>query len=102
MKVICCNQCFDRIARINPNSARIWIDLCAYYANHGILGLREWRIPDAIGPLRALETSGFIETLDGADSVSVKVNGLETFLVRGHFEPLQTFCIDRRSHGNEW
>ena len=68
---ICCNECFDLIARKSTISAKLWLDLCDLYIKSNIFGLRS----EDFRELRILELLGFIITTETPDIILVKVQG---------------------------
>jgi hypothetical protein len=68
---ICCNECFDLIARKSTLSAKLWIDLCDLYLKSNVFGLRSKDFKE----LRILELLEFIITTETSDFILVKVLG---------------------------
>lgn len=98
---VCCNQCFESIARKDPMAAHLWLDLCAYFVKlEGLFKLRETRVPWTIPQFRNLEILGFISTADGQDGVIVRVNGYD--IIEDGDLCLDTFCLDREEHKSSW
>ena len=80
---ICCESCFENIAKKNTTAAKLWMDLCAMRLQFGefleILDTAD--IPE----LRALEVLGFIITTDMKNKIAIQVNG--------HFESEGEHCF---------
>jgi len=101
MTAVCCNQCFQSIAKGNTTAARLWLDSCAFFVKlQGIYLLRETRIPDTIKYMKYLEELGYITTADGLEGVKVRVNGYDVMEANNDF--LETFCLQRQEHQSEW
>lgn len=98
MKAVCCSQCFEFIASHDHDAANLWLILCRFFTQNGPMGLREERVPEAVGCLRKLEEMHYVSTADGLDCVSIKVNGLLKFDLE---ETVYTYCIKREDHGHE-
>lgn len=100
MKAVCCNQCFESIAREDTLAARAWLDLCACASRsfNGLMWFKEQNAPSYINAFRLLERLGYIASVDGLEAVKVKVNG-HVDILEGQ---LATYCIDRHGHGHDW
>lgn len=70
---LCCDECFDLLAKRSVVAARMWLDLCEIQNNCSLFALR---IDDS-DYLQLLEFLGFITTTDTADLIVVKVHGKE-------------------------
>lgn len=73
---VCCERCFETLAKRSTKAAKIWIDLCQSYMN--IPGL--FSVEGQTEQVRILETLGFVITTDCSDDVYsnyiiLKVNG---------------------------
>jgi len=69
---ICCDRCFECIAKRNVEAAKLWLDLCDIQEGcPGIFGLRT----SDFSSLRLLELLGFILTTDTPQIIFVKVKG---------------------------
>lgn len=103
MKVVCCNKCFEKIARDSTSAARAWMDLCIGSSKMGkILGLKEWNVPDSIDSLKKLEEMGYIATLDGFEYIKIKVHGQSSLeFNEEEVGIVDTYCIDRQEHGHD-
>lgn len=98
---VCCNRCFEEIARESGKGAAVWLELCAYASKHGrVIKFREWRIPDSAKTFRMLESKGFIASADGDDAVRLRINGYLT--IETEKGPIDTYCIKREEHGHDW
>lgn len=95
-KHLCCNTCFERIAKGNTSAARLWLDLCSLYIKqNGLFVLRDWSSLQ----INYLENLGFITTTEtGKDeaNITVRVNGytIEDF-------DQEVFCISEECHDGE-
>lgn len=72
-KVLCCDFCFEKIAKKNSTAASLWLDLCELQDTCYILGVM---VPDN-HLLHLLETMGFITTTETEDMLLMKVHGKE-------------------------
>jgi hypothetical protein len=108
MTAVCCEQCFERIAREDPTAARIWLDLCAFQVKYGeVFEYREERVPTIVPHTRKLEEMGYMATADGGEAVRVIVLGRQK--KKMNWQPygaakenlFDTFCIARVEHGND-
>ncbi len=106
MTVICCNQCFENIAKKDTKAARLWLDLCSYRAKvSSNFFLKEWMVPEEVPSILNLEILGFISTLDAKEGVCVRVEGYESMSFCSSLSCsvcIDTFCIEREGHGSDW
>lgn len=80
---VCCDGCFESIAKKSCKAARLWIDLCAHQDFKGkVLAVAKF----ASKELRELEINGFIVSHEREDSIVVRVEGY-------HEEPCIYFCV---------
>lgn len=70
---LCCDECFELIAKRSTNAARLWLDLCHIQDTCALFGLAIQDNPY----LQLLEILGFITTTDVMDLIVVKVHGKE-------------------------
>lgn len=70
---LCCDECFDLLAKRSTVAARLWLDLCAIQSSCSIFGLKI----DDNPPMQLLEYLGFITTTDMPNLIVVKVRGKE-------------------------
>lgn len=68
---LCCDSCFELIARRSTNAAKLWLDLCELEMKLERFGLRTPDFPT----LSLLESMGFIVTTDIPGIIIVKVHG---------------------------
>ncbi len=68
---LCCDACYDLIAKRSEPAARIWLDLCEVQARGSIFGLKI----DDNEYFLLLETLGFILTTDTKEYILFKVLG---------------------------
>lgn len=103
MAAICCSECFEHIARKDSAAARLWLDLCDYFVKFsGNFKLREHNVPATIQHFKSLESLRFLDTLDGPESVVIRMNGHEVLESGEQGINLDTFCIDRHQHVGTW
>lgn len=103
MVMICCNQCFEHIAKKNPAAARVWLDMCKYYIKYrGTYQMNEEHISSTLSSTILLEELGYITTCDRSPAVMVRVNGYDVVDVPEKQVCLETFCLDREKHSDEW
>lgn len=70
---LCCDECFDLLAKRSTVAARMWLDLCEIQNTCSIFGLKI----DDNPPLQLLEYLGFVTTTDSHNLLVVKVHGKE-------------------------
>lgn len=86
---VCCEQCFERLAKKSTSLAIIWIELCAeFLRNNKPVAF----YPEESDVLSYLEERGFITTLETNSQLMVKVNGFY------RDEVADFFCIDLHKH----
>jgi hypothetical protein len=68
---LCCDECFDLLAKRSPRAARLWLDLCEIQNTCALFGLK---IHDN-ELLQLLEILSFITTTDTKEVIVVKVHG---------------------------
>jgi hypothetical protein len=84
---LCCNHCFEEIAKRDTRAARMWLDLCSvYHAVQGVFAIKD--IEDR--PLRFLERGGFVTSTEDGSHIAIRVNGY--FL---DAENNEIFCINK-------
>lgn len=71
---LCCDDCFELIAKRNTTAAKWWLDLCSIQDLHSIFGLK---ILDNEF-LQLLEHLRFITTTETQELIVVKVHGKKT------------------------
>ena len=81
-KYTCCMTCFDKIAKEDTNSVRIWLDMCRIA--HEISPLFKIRIED-FEELRVLELLGFLTSTEVQDGIIVRVHGNQRYPYGSHF-----------------
>ncbi len=69
---ICCDECFDTVARRNTTAAMLWMDLCKISSRQGEVLYLE--VQD-FSELRTLEKLGFIVSTEMNNFLAVKVKG---------------------------
>jgi len=99
---MCCNQCFENLAKKDTTAAKLWIDLCAYACKLGVFGFVEARTHHSINPLRTLESMGYLKSADGLDMVKMRMMGHQVVEIQETGALLNTFCMCREEHGHEW
>ena len=72
-KILCCDECFEMIARRSTIAARIWLDLCVLQDSCQLIGLS---CPDN-DILYILETMNFINSTEANEMILLKVLGRE-------------------------
>lgn len=88
--IICCQSCFDDIAKKSTTSARLWMDFCAArMENQMPLQLKGPDCPQ----IRILEQMGFLISTDRKNSISIKVNGYMNTEDGEHY-----FCLKQGNH----
>lgn len=70
---LCCDACFERLAKISVKAAKLWIDLCAIYTYEE--GVFHVVFDDDEGHFVTLERLGYIITTDIDKGVVVNVSG---------------------------
>ena len=71
---LCCDRCFDSLAKKSTKAAKLWMDLCAIHAQEvGVFGLLNM---EDSPHLRAIELERFVTTTETNIMVTVKVHGL--------------------------
>ena len=70
---LCCDSCFDLIAKRSPSAAKMWLDLCEIQETCNWFGLA--MTDNAY--LNLLESLKFITTTDTMTMILVKVHGKE-------------------------
>lgn len=76
-KLLCCDKCFERVAKKNVSSARMWLDLCRVSEEEGdYFALMDTQYFD-IGclELRVLENLGYITTTESSNMLRLRMNG---------------------------
>jgi len=69
----------------------------------GCFGLNEDNLLSSTQPMfKYLEQLGFITSCDATPSVMIRVNGYDIVNVPEDDLCLETFCIARKDHHNEW
>lgn len=68
---LCCDKCFEMIARRHTASAKLWLDLCELQLYSHVFAIKS----QDFEMLRLLEVLGFIVTTDTPDYIIVKVKG---------------------------
>lgn len=68
---LCCESCFEIIAKYNTHTAALWLDLCELQLHSPVFGL--WT--EECEELRLLEILGFIVTTETPNIIIVKVKG---------------------------
>lgn len=70
---LCCDQCFDLLAKRSVDAASLWLDLCEIQKTCRIFALK---VEDS-DYFQLLECLGFITTTDTLDLIIFKVHGRE-------------------------
>lgn len=70
---LCCDRCFELLAKRSTNAAKLWLDLCEIQSTCQIFALK---IEDD-AYFQLLETLRFITTTDFYNVMIVKVHGQE-------------------------
>lgn len=70
---LCCDECFDLLAKRSTVAAKLWLDLCEIQEKCRIFGLRI----EESAHLQLLEHLGFIITTDAEGLTVIKVFGKE-------------------------
>lgn len=87
---VCCEQCFEAIAKKSTRAAKIWMDFCSECCQNGEL----LQIKNADSPeIRLLETNGFLVTSERPNTLVVKVLGHIMSEDNEHF-----FCSKEGNH----
>lgn len=68
---LCCEKCFEMIARNSTGAAKLWLDLCELQLHSEVFGIKT---QDFV-TLRLLEVLGFIVTTDTPEVIVIKVKG---------------------------
>lgn len=69
---ICCEKCFEVIAKRNTTCARLWMDLCAIRLKRGeYVELYSLDFPE----LRILEKLGFVVSTDRPEKICIRIKG---------------------------
>jgi hypothetical protein len=92
-KAICCEKCFENIAKRNTKAARTWIEFCSIYA---IIGFDCMKISSDLPEIRMLETKGYLVSQE-------MENGQILVHMNGHYisdDKVHYFCTDRSNHGD--
>ncbi len=81
---ICCDKCFDLIARRSTDAAKLWLDLCEIQEHVQVFAINS----DDFLDLTTLENLGFVVTTDIPDFIVIKVlghgeDGIGTFFCAG-------------------
>lgn len=84
---VCCEDCFQTLAKMNTKAARLWMDLCALrMATAPIFRISYIEYPE----LRSLETQGFVVSTENHEGITIRVEGYmqtttgeDFFCVRG-------------------
>ena len=88
---MCCEKCFEKIARLHGNAARLLMDLCALRLSRGeYVKVRAVDMPE----LRLLEIEGYVCSIESPPTHLI-IN------IRGHYineDGLDSFCLERGSH----
>lgn len=80
--VICCDLCFESIAKLSPKSARLWLELCDLFVLYqGIFGFAK----SANAEVKVLENMGYLVTHENEYQLLVKMIGY-------HPSPCFYFC----------
>ncbi len=71
-RIVCCEICFERLAKKSTSAARIWLDLCRLRMEKGeVFEL----IAQDFSELHTLELLGYVVTTDYPNRIGVFVNG---------------------------
>ena len=70
---LCCDECFEMLAKRSTAAARMWLDLCDIQSTCSLFALRI----DDNDYMQLLEYLGFITTTDVPNLIVVKVHGQE-------------------------
>lgn len=82
---LCCDACYDLIAKRSDLAASLWLELCEIQIRSEVFGLKT---PDS-GHMQLLETLGYIITTETKEYIMIKVQGrnhdsLGDFFCRGN------------------
>lgn len=69
---ICCEKCFEEIAKTDTSASKLWMDIC----NNTIIDKSNVCALKDFPELRRLELMGFIITTDVEDFIEIKLIGL--------------------------
>lgn len=86
---LCCDECFDIIAKESTTAAHMWLDFCEFQITLPIFCL----VTPFLNSIKLLENMGFILTTETQDIIIVKVLGRKDDLAGPYF------CCGR-CHGN--
>ncbi|MFI0477762.1 MAG: hypothetical protein ACH349_01365 [Candidatus Rhabdochlamydia sp.] len=70
---LCCDECFNLLAKRSVDAACLWLDLCEIQKSCKVFGLKVEDDPY----FQLLECLGFITTTDALSLIIVKVHGRE-------------------------
>ena len=68
----CCELCLAELCKTHTNSARMWMDLCAYSVHKG--QIMTFKSED-MTELNILENKGYLVTTESPGRVIIKMNG---------------------------
>jgi len=68
---LCCEKCFEHIAKKNASAATIWLDLCLLQMQSDVFGIRT----QGHKHLRLLELQGYLVTTDTPEVLIIKMLG---------------------------
>lgn len=83
---VCCERCFETIAKKSTTAAKLWLDLCAIKLAIG--EIVSFRGQD-FAALRSLEIMGYICSTERLDHILIKIHGHRTTENGQDF-----FCLD--------
>lgn len=87
-KIVCCEKCFEYVAKQSTNAARLWLDLCAlWYTKGQVLTVRTHDFPE----LRTLEQMNFLMSTDQPQHILIKIFGLQ----KDHLDGIDYFCVGK-------
>lgn len=89
-KVVCCDTCFERLAKRSTSAARIWLDLCRIRLEKG--QVFELKCQD-FAELHTLEIMGYVITTDYPSRIGIFVNG---YCITDKDE--EVFCLEGGEH----
>jgi len=79
-----CGDCYDYLYELNPDAARVWLNLCTIYiSNRACFGFKE--INEELTQI--LEEEGYISTTEDEEYTIFRPLGYEVY------NDLESFCV---------
>lgn len=95
MRIECCSECFDRLARANTSAAKLWVELCMQCTGAGGYIFIQEHLSPALTPLfRSLEMMRFISSCDLQNCIAIRVEG--HLLLEEDGVLVDGYCIDQK------